>query len=279
MGPEAGDPPQARGLSSYVQPHGVGMKHLGSMIEQSEIEEETPEEEMPEEEERGGPTKELEEVVIREEDPPKTVKMEHDEARTPKRPKKEFPKSDPPPRHNHLPPNCSSFSLPILPPNRNWFPPKKSLASRWVKGKFIASINETSIFLLYSRILCYLLTRTFMFTGTTTFMGKNFEVGRFCQDYICLKDLWDSAMHELLGLESVPGEKFRQEVLIPWREEVREIRNDAELLDVLAEFEQSNVSQIHFNVNYIPPAAMYVEHPNQQSNNNPNKQPIVNPIQ
>ncbi|KAI9156325.1 hypothetical protein LWI28_004375 [Acer negundo] len=86
-------------------------------------------------------------------------------------------------------------------------------------------------------------------------------------------------MHELLGLESVPGEKFRQEVLIPWGEEEREIRNDAELLDVLGEFEQRNVSQIHFNVNYIPPAVMYVEHPNQQPNNNPNKQPIVNPIQ
>ncbi|KAK4835153.1 hypothetical protein QYF36_006018 [Acer negundo] len=63
-------------------------------------------------------------------------------------------------------------------------------------------------------------------------------------------------MHELLGLESVPGEKFRQEVLIPWGEEEREIRNDAELLDVLGEFEQRNVSQIHFNVNYIPPAVM-----------------------
>ncbi|TXG57256.1 hypothetical protein EZV62_018569 [Acer yangbiense] len=39
-------------------------------------------------------------------------------------------------------------------------------------------------------------------------------------------------------------------------EEVREIRNDAELFYVLGEFEQRNVSQIHFNVNYIPPAAM-----------------------
>ncbi|KAK3211692.1 hypothetical protein Dsin_016398 [Dipteronia sinensis] len=57
--------------------------------------------------------------------------------------------------------------------------------------------------------------RTFMFTGTTTFMGKNFKVERFYRDYICLKDSWDSAMYELLGLESVLGEKFRQEVFIP----------------------------------------------------------------
>ncbi|KAK4841444.1 hypothetical protein QYF36_004622 [Acer negundo] len=42
--------------------------------------------------------------------------------------------------------------------------------------------------------------------GLSKFDLTFIEVGRFCQDYICLKDLWDSAMHELLGLESVPDE-------------------------------------------------------------------------
>ncbi|KAK1583758.1 hypothetical protein Q3G72_026622 [Acer saccharum] len=51
------------------------MEHLGSMIEQLEIEKVAPEEEMPEEEKGGGSAKELEEVVIREEDPPKSVKI------------------------------------------------------------------------------------------------------------------------------------------------------------------------------------------------------------
>ncbi|KAK1549167.1 hypothetical protein Q3G72_012049 [Acer saccharum] len=70
--------------------------------------------------------------------------MEHDEARTPKRPKKEFPKSDPPPRHNDLPPNRSSFSLPILPPNRNWFSPKKSLVRRTSPNRATSPTREIS---------------------------------------------------------------------------------------------------------------------------------------
>ncbi|KAK0570911.1 hypothetical protein LWI29_008332 [Acer saccharum] len=68
------------GLSDSMEPHGIGLEHQGSVIEQPEIEEEALEEEMPEEEEeeeeeRGGPAEELEEDVVREEDPPKTVKI------------------------------------------------------------------------------------------------------------------------------------------------------------------------------------------------------------
>ncbi|KAK0584693.1 hypothetical protein LWI29_017202 [Acer saccharum] len=54
--------------------HGIGLEHLGSAIEQPEIQEEAPEKEMPEEEEeeeeeeeRGGPAEELEEVMVKEE--------------------------------------------------------------------------------------------------------------------------------------------------------------------------------------------------------------------
>ncbi|KAK0588280.1 hypothetical protein LWI29_037133 [Acer saccharum] len=52
----------------------TGGEHLGSVTGQLEVEEDTFEEEMLEEE-RGGPVEELEEVVIREENPPKTVKI------------------------------------------------------------------------------------------------------------------------------------------------------------------------------------------------------------
>ncbi|TXG53787.1 hypothetical protein EZV62_019043 [Acer yangbiense] len=92
--------------------------------------------------------------------------------------------------------------------------------------------------------------RNFMFNGTATFSGKHFVLGCFERDYICLKDLWDSAMHEVLGLEAVVGDKFRQEVQFPWNAEVREIENDAGLMDVLTEFERRKVNQIHFNVEY-----------------------------
>ncbi|TXG52453.1 hypothetical protein EZV62_021622 [Acer yangbiense] len=71
-------------------------------------------------------------------------------------------------------------------------------------------------------------------------------------------------MREVLGLETLVGEKFRQEVKIPWSDEVREIQNDASLMDVLSEFEQRKVNQIHFNVDYIP-----------LSNYNLNQQPNI----
>ncbi|KAK0582622.1 hypothetical protein LWI29_027744 [Acer saccharum] len=52
----------------------IGGGHRRSVAEQLDIEEDTFEEETPEEE-RGGPAEELEEVVVREENPPKTVKI------------------------------------------------------------------------------------------------------------------------------------------------------------------------------------------------------------
>ncbi|TXG66488.1 hypothetical protein EZV62_007763 [Acer yangbiense] len=42
-------------------------------------------------------------------------------------------------------------------------------------------------------------------------------------------------MHEVLGMEVLVGDKFTQEVPIPWSDEVREIREDAGLIDVLNE--------------------------------------------
>ncbi|KAK2662706.1 hypothetical protein Ddye_001280 [Dipteronia dyeriana] len=99
--------------------------------------------------------------------------------------------------------------------------------------------------------------RTFMFNGTTTFLGKHFEFGSFERDFISLKDLWDSAMHEVLGLEARVGDKFRQEVQIPWNAEVREIENDVGLMDLLSEFEQRKPN--------IDP----IQHPN------PEQEPIV----
>ncbi|KAK0581750.1 hypothetical protein LWI29_017490 [Acer saccharum] len=53
---------------------GTGGEHLGSVMGQLEVEEDIFEEDMSEEE-RGGPVEELEKVVIREENPPKTVKI------------------------------------------------------------------------------------------------------------------------------------------------------------------------------------------------------------
>ncbi|KAK0579104.1 hypothetical protein LWI29_021148 [Acer saccharum] len=52
----------------------IGWKHMGSTMEQPKVEEETFEEETPEDERRG-PAEELEEVVIREENPPRTMKI------------------------------------------------------------------------------------------------------------------------------------------------------------------------------------------------------------
>ncbi|KAK2660494.1 hypothetical protein Ddye_007027 [Dipteronia dyeriana] len=77
-----------------------------------------------------------------------------------------------------------------------------------------------------------------MFKGTTAFIGNHFEMGRFSRDYISSKDLWDCVMHEVLEMEVLVGDKFTQEVPIPWSDEVREIRDDAGLMDVLSEFEQ-----------------------------------------
>ncbi|KAK0595715.1 hypothetical protein LWI29_009311 [Acer saccharum] len=57
-----------------VELPGIGGEHLGSVTGQLEVKEDTFEEKMSEEE-RGGPTEELEEVVVREENPPKTVKI------------------------------------------------------------------------------------------------------------------------------------------------------------------------------------------------------------
>ncbi|TXG57241.1 hypothetical protein EZV62_018554 [Acer yangbiense] len=54
--------------------HSTGEEHLGSVTGQLDVKEDTFGEEMPEEE-RGGPVEELEEVVVREENPPKTVKI------------------------------------------------------------------------------------------------------------------------------------------------------------------------------------------------------------
>ncbi|TXG48835.1 hypothetical protein EZV62_024710 [Acer yangbiense] len=42
--------------------------------------------------------------------------------------------------------------------------------------------------------------RTFMFNGTSTFLGKRFEFGSFERDYISLKDLRDSTMHKVLSI-------------------------------------------------------------------------------
>ncbi|KAK0586595.1 hypothetical protein LWI29_009360 [Acer saccharum] len=53
---------------------GIGGEPLGSVTGQMEVEEDTFEEETPEEE-RGGPAEELEEVMVREANPPKTVKI------------------------------------------------------------------------------------------------------------------------------------------------------------------------------------------------------------
>ncbi|TXG69661.1 hypothetical protein EZV62_004596 [Acer yangbiense] len=51
-------------------------------------------------------------------------------------------------------------------------------------------------------------------------------------------------MHEVLGLEAVVSDKFRQEVQFPWNAEVREIQNDAGLMDVLTEFERRKQSNL-----------------------------------
>ncbi|KAK0571734.1 hypothetical protein LWI29_020768 [Acer saccharum] len=66
--------PHQAGLRVSTELPGIRGEHLGSVTGQMEVEEDTFEEEMPEEE-RGGPAKELEEVVVREENPPKTVKI------------------------------------------------------------------------------------------------------------------------------------------------------------------------------------------------------------
>ncbi|KAK0604480.1 hypothetical protein LWI29_016046 [Acer saccharum] len=65
---------QEAGLMVSAKLRSTRGEHLGSVTGQLDVEEDTFEEEMPGEE-RGGPTEELEEVVVREENPPKTVKI------------------------------------------------------------------------------------------------------------------------------------------------------------------------------------------------------------
>ncbi|KAK0572744.1 hypothetical protein LWI29_036498 [Acer saccharum] len=66
--------PQQTGLMVNTKLPGTGGEPLGSVTGHMEVKEDTFEEETPEEE-RGGPAEELEEVVVREENPPKTVKI------------------------------------------------------------------------------------------------------------------------------------------------------------------------------------------------------------
>ncbi|TXG69601.1 hypothetical protein EZV62_004536 [Acer yangbiense] len=82
-------------------------------------------------------------------------------------------------------------------------------------------------------------------------MGESFEIGRFTRDLFNLKDLWDCVMHGTLGLQFAVGDKYHQQVPIPWNGGLREIQTDSDLMDVLALFEQNNVNKIHFNVEYI----------------------------
>ncbi|KAK0577983.1 hypothetical protein LWI29_003329 [Acer saccharum] len=74
-GPGAEGVPREMNLPITAQSHDAGWEHMGSTMEHPEVEEETFEEETPEEEERGGPAEELEEVVVREENPSRTVKI------------------------------------------------------------------------------------------------------------------------------------------------------------------------------------------------------------
>ncbi|KAK0571144.1 hypothetical protein LWI29_011729 [Acer saccharum] len=74
-GPGAEGVPREVNLPIQAQQHDIGWEHMGSTIEHLKVEEETFEDETPEKEERGGPAEELEEVVVREENPPRTVKI------------------------------------------------------------------------------------------------------------------------------------------------------------------------------------------------------------
>ncbi|KAL5846050.1 hypothetical protein ACOSQ3_009574 [Xanthoceras sorbifolium] len=95
-------------------------------------------------------------------------------------------------------------------------------------------------------------------------MGSTFEMRSFVRDYISLKHIWDNIMMEKLGTISVPGERFHQSVLIPWNGELREIQSDGDLMDLLAEFEEKKVKQIHFNVDYmVLNVIQYVPNPEQ----------------
>ncbi|KAL5793460.1 hypothetical protein ACOSP7_002054 [Xanthoceras sorbifolium] len=69
-------------------------------------------------------------------------------------------------------------------------------------------------------------------------MRSTFEMGSFVRDYISLKHIWDNIMMEKFGTISVPGE-------------LREIQSTGDLMDLLAEFEEKKVKQIHFNVDYM----------------------------
>lgn len=50
------------------------------------------------------------------------------------------------------------------------------------------------------------------------------------------KVLWDSVMVECLGVTSILGERFYQEIVIPWENSVRLIRIESELMVVMIEF-------------------------------------------
>ena len=84
--------------------------------------------------------------------------------------------------------------------------------------------------------------------------------------------LWECLMDLTLGVPLVVAEKFRQEVPIPWSDEIRIIHSDADLMDVLAEFEEKNVNQIHFIVDYLSIQTVY---PNEliPQQPNPSQQP------
>ncbi|KAL5779157.1 hypothetical protein ACOSQ2_009894 [Xanthoceras sorbifolium] len=70
-------------------------------------------------------------------------------------------------------------------------------------------------------------------------MGSTFETGNYVRDYISLKHVWDNIMMGKLGKMYVPGERFHQ-------------ASNEDLMDLLVEFEEKKVKQIHFIVEYLP---------------------------
>ncbi|KAL5843769.1 hypothetical protein ACOSQ4_009727 [Xanthoceras sorbifolium] len=114
--------------------------------------------------------------------------------------------------------------------------------------------------------------RVFKFDVTATFMGLTFETGNYVRDYISLKHVWDNIMMEKLGKMYVPGERFHQAVHIPWNGELREIRSNEDLMDLLVEFEEKKVKQIHFIVEYLPLNVI-----NHESNTEPNIKQVPKP--
>ncbi|KAL5810467.1 hypothetical protein ACOSQ4_027035 [Xanthoceras sorbifolium] len=92
------------------------------------------------------------------------------------------------------------------------------------------------------------------------------ELGYCDADYISIITLLHCMSKKTIGKEDVPKEQFCVFVILPWCNDVVEVKNDNELVNVFSMFREHGCSRIVFEIDYQP----YVPLPPEGSSCTPN---------